>query len=295
MKIKYKALWIEDQFEYVEQYIAGISDRLKDYGFKLEITRLNSLSGEELEALSNKLSNYNPYDMILFDYDLGENNKAGNEIARELRNRIFTDMIFYSGKSSEDLRTVLYDTKVDGVYPVYRPNFLDDAWPIIEDQIKRICDINNMRGVILDEMSKIDLKIRDLYKEKYEALPKDTQEDQVGRIQDALAKRIENIEQQKISMNSDTLPGLIKKPLKVEFNTVRMRLNSILNNDQIFGEKGSLKQKQDLRNQFAHNGAVYDDDEGTVSIHGYDTEYSFDDFTNIRKELIGLLKTIDSI
>ncbi len=90
MKIKYKALWIEDQFEYVEPYIEGIGDRLKTYGFKLEITRLNSLSENELETLSNKLSHYNPYDMILFDYDLGGNNQTGNVIARELRNRILT-------------------------------------------------------------------------------------------------------------------------------------------------------------------------------------------------------------
>ncbi|MCD6366964.1 MAG: hypothetical protein J7L46_05425, partial [Bacteroidales bacterium] len=121
MKINYKVLWVEDQFVEVQFAIDGIGDRLADYGFKFEVDKKTSLSDDEIGELRDKLSRYNPYDMIFFDYDLGNNNKTGNEIANELRNSIFTDMIFYSGKPSIDLRKTLYESRVDGVFTVSRP------------------------------------------------------------------------------------------------------------------------------------------------------------------------------
>jgi len=192
MKINYKVLWVEDHFESVQPAIEGIEDRLEGYGFKFEVDGKTSLSEDDLGKLSDKLSQYNPYDMIIFDYDLGEQTKKGNEIARELRKSIFTDMIFYSGKAPRELRQTLFDSQVEGVFTVSRPDFVEEAWPIIEDQIKRICDINNMRGVILDEMSKIDLRMRELYNKKYEGLLDEEKEGQVNKIREKLEGRQES-------------------------------------------------------------------------------------------------------
>jgi len=267
----------------------------------LKITVLNlkwiktSLSEDELVKLSDKLSQYNPYDMIIFDYDLGEQTKKGNEIAKVLRQSIFTDMIFYSGKAADGLRKILFESQVEGVFTVNRDSFVDEAWPIIEDQIKRICDINNMRGVILDEMSKIDLKMRELYNKKYAGLPDEEKEVQVENIRKKLEERQESIKGQVKEANSETLPGMIMNPIKTDFNIVRMRLKKLCNDEQILGEKGKLKKNQSLRNQFAHNMAIYDEEKGTVSLHGFDKVYNFDDFKDIRNELIDILNQIEKL
>lgn len=293
MKINYKVLWVEDQFELVQSAIDGIEDRLKDYGFKFEVDKKTSLSEDELGTLSDKLSLYNPYDMIVFDYDLGTQTKKGNEIASELRKSIFTDMIFYSGKAPGDLRKILFDSEVEGVFIVKRTDFVDEAWPIIEDQIKRICDINNMRGVILDEMSKIDLKMRKLYNKKFERLLDEEKEEQVNKILEKIESRQESIKKQLKGVNIETLPDMVINPLKIDFNIVRMRLTKLCKDNEILGEEGSLKNKQDLRNKFAHNMATYDEVNGTVSLHGFDKVYNFDDFKDIRNELIDLLSKIE--
>ena len=295
MKINYKVLWVEDHFELVQSAINGIGDRLEDYGFKFEVDSKTSLDENELGELSDKLSQYNPYDMIIFDYDLGEQTKKGNEIARELRKSIFTDMIFYSGKAPNELRKTLFDSQVEGVFTVSRPDFVDEAWPIIEDQIKRICDINNMRGVILDEMSKIDLRMRELYNKKYEGLLDEEKKGQVNKIRKKFEGRQKSIKNQLEEVNSKTLPGMIMNPLKTEFNIVRTRLKKLYEHDDILGEEGSLKKKQDLRNQFAHNMAIYDEEKGTVSLHGFDKVYNFDNFKDIRNELIDLLSQIEKL
>lgn len=295
MKINYKVLWVEDHFESVQPAIDGIEDRLENYGFKFEVDNKTSLSEDDLGKLSDKLSQYNPYDMIIFDYDLGEQTKKGNEIARELRKSIFTDMIFYSGKAPLELRKTLFDSQVEGVFTVSRPDFVDEAWPIIEDQIKRICDINNMRGVILDEMSKIDLRMRELYNKKYADLLDEEKERQVKKIQEKLEDRQKSIKRQSEEVNSEMLPEMIMDPIKTEFNIVRMRLKKLYKDDKILGEEGKLKKNQDLRNEFAHNIAIYDEEKGTVSLNGFDKVYNFGDFKDIRNELIDLLDQIEKL
>lgn len=294
MKIKYKVLWIEDHFASVEPAIDGIGDRLANYGFKFEVNRINSLSSDELDELSNKLAQYNPYDMIIFDYDLGEEQKKGNEIARDLRRSIFTDMIFYSGNAQGKLRQALFNSEVEGVFIVSRTELLDEAWLIIEDQIKRICDINNMRGVILDEMSKVDLKMRELYAKKYEKLSNEKQSEQVNKIQGKLNSRIKNIEKLVKETTTDSMPDMVKSPIKTEFNIIRTRLRKLINDGELFSEQGKLKSYQDLRNKFAHNMAVYDEENGTVSLEGFEETYNFDDFTDIRLELIEILKQLNN-
>ncbi|MCI5150012.1 MAG: hypothetical protein D3916_11600 [Candidatus Electrothrix sp. MAN1_4] len=294
MKINYKVLWIEDHFDSVQFAIDGIEDRLAGYGFKFEVDEISILSHSDLDKLSDKLAQYNPYDMIIFDYDLGVEQEKGNEIARNLRKSIFTDMIFYSGNAPGELRQALFDSEVEGVFTVSRPDFVDEAWPIIEDQIKRICDINNMRGVILDEMSKIDLKLRELYAEKYKKLSEEKQVEQVKNIQKTLNGRIKSIEKQVKETNKDSILGMVKSPIKTEFNIVRTRLGKLVNDDDLFGEKGKLKSNQDLRNRFAHNMAVYDGENGTVSLEGFEESYNFDEFTKIRRELIEIQEQINS-
>jgi len=293
MKINYKVLWIEDHFNQIKPVIENLESKLHKYGFKFDVEKRTTLSDDDLIELGDKLSKYNPYDMIFFDYDLGES-PTGDKIAGKLRRSIFTDMIFYSGKPNVELRKVLFESQIEGVFVVNRTNIIDDAWPIIEDQIKRICDINNMRGVILDEMSKIDLKMRELCKQKYDNLSEPEKEKQVDKILKKLAEKNQTIKTQIDNSNIETLPEMINKPTELEFNIVRTRLKSITKNE-MFAENSELKSKQDLRNKFAHNMAKYDDAKGTVSLSGFDETYGFDEFTKIRRELIDLLQQIENV
>ena len=294
MKINYKVLWIED--EDVKPQIEGLTMKLSKYGFEFSETIKTTLTDDELDKLSDKLSKYNPYDMIFFDYDLGDSLK-GDKIAKKLRKIIYTDMIFYSGKSGAELRKILFKERIDGVYIVSRTDFVEEVWLIIEDQIKRICDINNMRGVLLDEMSKIDLKLRKILKKKYKNLSEEKQKEQVEKIKKKFDERKKDFEKQKKKASKKIFLDQIDKPQKVNFNTIMSLLKSITKNDELlFGKDSQLKKKQELRNRFAHNMAKYDDENGTVSLAGDDKKtYDFKDFTKIRKELIELSKQIENI
>ena len=294
MKIDYKVLWIEDHFKGIKNHIEGLRKKLLKYGFTLIVDKRLSISKDELDDLGSKLLKYNPYDMILFDYDLG-NSQTGDTIANELRKIIFTDMIFYSGKPNLELRKILFDKMIEGVYVVNRTHLNDEVWPIIEDQVKRICDINSMRGVLLDEMSKIDLEIRQLLKTKYDALDKKDQTKQVNKYTKKLKERVVALEKIISHIDEETFSTMVVNPFEIEFNQVRCRLKSITKNE-LFDDSNELKIKQDLRNKFAHNMAIFDDENGTVTLNGFETEkYSFDEFTKMRKDLIELSNLISKI
>jgi hypothetical protein len=60
----------------------------------------------DVDHIADRIARYNKYDMIVFDYDLGKM-ADGSDIAKKLRARVYTDMVFYSGNSAADLRKVL--------------------------------------------------------------------------------------------------------------------------------------------------------------------------------------------
>jgi hypothetical protein len=180
MKLEYKILWIDDLFntsgsDSVEAYVEAVEDLLERHGFLVDIRKERGFSVDDITNLSKKLVLHNPYDFIIFDYDLGKASENGSDIAKQLRQKIYTDMIFYSATPIPKLRKLLYKNTVDGVFVVSKDSFEDNVKPIIEDHIKRMSDINNMRGLLLDEMSQCDAIIRDVLNKKFEKLPDVTQ------------------------------------------------------------------------------------------------------------------------
>lgn len=297
MKISYKVLWIEDNFKDASYLIEGLQDNLHDIGFQLEYDMRETLSIEEIDQLKDQYEKYNPYDMIIFDYDLGHT--TGDQLAKKLRESIYTDIIFYTGKELQKLRKSLFEREVDGVFVISRTNFNDDAWPIIENQVKKICDLNNMRGIILDEMSKIDIDLRELLSKKFEALSNSEQETHVKSLKARIEKRAESQTEIFNLLSIDNFVEITNDPLKIEFNLIRQRLNKILKSQSqqtALKEDGLVYKYQSLRNKFAHNSMFYNESEGSVSLSNYENEeYDFDKFIEIRKDLINISQTIEDL
>jgi hypothetical protein len=140
MKIAYKILWVEDNFNQIEPFINQLETLFGGHGFKLDVIKRTSLTQGEIESLRDQLNVYNPYDMMMFDFDLGAGELKGSKLAKELRANVYTDMIVYSGSPVTDVRRALYDEKVDGVFIVQRTSFVEEVWLIFEDNIRKICD-----------------------------------------------------------------------------------------------------------------------------------------------------------
>ncbi|WP_233963511.1 hypothetical protein [Pectobacterium versatile] len=292
MKAEYKILWFEDQFDEVAGDYERVSQLVTEYGFVPDILHRDSITAAEIEILSSQLSSYNPYDLIIFDFDLGGNSENGLSIASHLRSKIFTDMVFYSGQVPKELRRKLFENEVDGVFIVHRDSFYDDIEPIIEDHIKKMSDINNMRGVVMSETSKMDLSIRDILISLAGKLDAQTNESTLDKLKSRLIKKLKE-RQEKIE-NITNIEEIASDYILTTFDNVRISLKELTGNigSEMLREGSLVHKVQVERNTLAHCKCELTDD-GRMIISGRNPkEYNFEEFTRLRNDLLRAHKDI---
>ncbi|MEM9080127.1 MAG: hypothetical protein AAGC74_05480 [Verrucomicrobiota bacterium] len=288
MKIAYKVLWFEDRPEKVGNDVFRLKRYLESLGFRLDVDFKESISFEEVAELGKRLQDYCSYDLILCDFDMGEG-PAGHEIAGKLRETIRAEMAFYSGKETSELREILYQQGVDAVYPVNRTELYDELRLIIEDHIQKVCDMNNMRGMVIDEICKLERRMRAILVSRSSNLDDENKENilaQIGR------KAVARGESTKERVLAKSCPSQVFGDYRLsEFNLIRIKLREFIDGEDMrgaLGESGLLKKLQDLRNRMAHSEAEYDEERGVMVFNdsrGSD-EFGYEKFAEIRRELI---------
>lgn len=101
------------------------------------------------------------YDLILMDYEL--RGTMGNILIKKLRQfDIYTDVVFYSGNYNKMVKALYnIDEKgmniepVDGIY--FSDRKREELFPklqkVVDKVVRRMQDIVNLRGVVLDNVS----------------------------------------------------------------------------------------------------------------------------------------------
>ena len=76
---------------------------------------------------------------------------------------IYTEIVFYSSSSIDDLRLSIQRKGLDGVYCANRgTGFIDKVKDIIKQTLKKVLDINTMRGIVMASASDFDQKMIDI-------------------------------------------------------------------------------------------------------------------------------------
>lgn len=97
------------------------------------------------------------FDLILVDYELGLEGMNGAKLSAEIRRHFrYTDIIFYSSKDRWELRNLMHEHQIDGVYSCHRDELVSEAVEIIHSMTRRSLDITNMRGIIVAAASDHD-------------------------------------------------------------------------------------------------------------------------------------------
>jgi len=296
MKINYEILWFEDQPDKLEHDLEAIRSYLWESGFSMEVDMRKTLTNSDVDEIVDRISKYNKYDMIIFDYDLG-NSPKGSEIARRLRAEVYTDMIFYSGKEPESLRKILFDTKVDGVFIVDRRDLAEQIEPILEDHIKKACDVNGIRGIVMDETSRFDRLLR----EKCKKVLADANAEELEQVRKDLVRRItKSAASRQKSAEKISCPISALSDFQVsDFNLVRHRLAKLMGEvaevASLLSDQGELKVMQDLRNRLAHLECIYSEDGWMSLSDNADDRFDFERFREIRKTLRDIGLELDKI
>lgn len=260
MKRTYDVLWFEDQPKLIEPSVDDVRDYCNDLGLELNVTFKVGMRREDVDELSEELNRYNRYDLIVFDFHLGNGVLDGVCTAAVLRNNLFTEMVCYSSSSFEELRGELFDKGVNGVFVASRAGLSDYLSKIVGESIRRSMHIDSFRGFYLSEMSEFDSRVRAAIVEKINGMDADSLK--------GVLKKYKDLTRDKINDNLETLEGiddlgsLAQEYRVVEFNTCKRILARLCGKKTEFGKflnGGELQALQDERNLLAHQSAVYCD------------------------------------
>lgn len=155
MNIEYKILWVEDDKSWYNTTLELFEGILSDLGFNLQSKKCENIEEVKSEISANNLREY---DMLLVDYTL-KNSESGDKIIEFIRNikeePILTDVLFYSS-AVEHVRDSMHQLGLEGVYTADRKDIETKFELVLMTTIKKVQDLNNMRGLIMAETSDID-------------------------------------------------------------------------------------------------------------------------------------------
>ncbi|HIP36506.1 MAG TPA: hypothetical protein EYG85_06595 [Crocinitomix sp.] len=155
MTLDYKILWIDDREEFFKNHKSYLEEYLEDLGFEANIKTYGSFA--EFEEKEKEASHQKVYDLFLIDLNL-DHDKTGDELISQIRgNRILTDIIFYS-TSLQAVREKVNQNNIEGVYVTSRnqTDFEEKVTDVIDVTIKKVQDVNNLRGLIMAEVAELD-------------------------------------------------------------------------------------------------------------------------------------------
>lgn len=161
MRLKYKILWVENDSDWVESIEEEIKVLVEQqYGFDFDRT----FSSKQNDAIM-----FNDYDLILMDLNL-ESEPTGDVLIKNIRDReIYTDVIFYSADGLQKIKQKAHDLDLEGVYFASRDKnlFINKVNSVIKTTIHKVQDLNNLRGLVMAEVSELDVLMSDIINKYY--------------------------------------------------------------------------------------------------------------------------------
>lgn len=266
MKLIYNILWVDNEKGIYENHKDDIFEYLEELGFEAKIKFL-----DDYQSFIDANLNLEDYDLFILDYKL-KLGQDGNEIVEIIREDNYTEILFYS-TVPEEARKKIFDDKSNGIYITSRnfDEFEEDILGLINITIKKVQDVNNLRGLIMAEVSELDrIKERIIIKyakknkcgtlEKY--IIKTLKKSYDDNTKDVMKYTDSPIDEiiEKLYVDSDKKARTVKK-VKNSFSEVEYR-NNILRirnkfahveekdnmvDDIEFTEKNCIKIRKDIR------------------------------------------------
>lgn len=194
MNISYEILWIDDQKDSVQDAVDEISDYIDKQGFEPIIQIASPLDGLDEKLADSK------WHLIAMDFTLG-GGKTGTELIQKIRSaKHYTEIVFYSSdpdKLEEDLKSEV----LEGVYRASREgtDLEDKIKSIINLTLRRVMDVNTMRGIVMAEVAEMDHEMEDIIRIHHKNLKTIPQSKFIRsilkRVGDSLASNNKKVEQ----------------------------------------------------------------------------------------------------
>lgn len=151
MNLNYSILWYDDNKEFFEsQDMEPIETEIASWGFQPKIFPVHN--AVELQQHAP----FDQYDMLVVDFDLGEN-KHGDQFIKDVRDQnVFAEIIFYSMKETDDLWQAVSVKRLEGVFVANKKNIGPKLIRVARQSVRKVLDLENMRGIVMAEVGDLD-------------------------------------------------------------------------------------------------------------------------------------------
>lgn len=291
MKLDYYLLWVEDDTSWYDTTSELFKYNIEEAGFHPILERKKSLD-EVIEELT--LNGLKKYDILLIDFNL-RNSQNGDSIIDYLRDQeVYTDIIFYSS-DKHLIIDAIKEHVFEGVYHSDRKELEDKFEKVFKTTIKKIEEINSMRGLIVGETSELDSLIEDCL-QKYLS---------IGflenfNIEKFITEKILNKQHEKVEFltrlyNQNGLDGILSHCDAIrKWELLRGLIKANKKHHQYLEEflstNGPYQNEViDIRNKFAHAKVITDSEgkqmlKAQIGVNHY--EFNEEEFLTIRTNLI---------
>ncbi|MFC4779647.1 hypothetical protein ACFO9Q_22940 [Paenibacillus sp. GCM10023252] len=289
MGLEYRILWFEDDADIVAEKREVLDEFLMDYGFKLNIHHHEN--GRNLEELIK-----DDYDLILTDLNLSEED-TGDKILENLRSHnILTEVLFYSSNATGINDIITRHKWVERVsFLVGAKELLSKIKQLISLTIKKLQEVNTMRGLVMSETSELDVKMTGIILDLIS-----TCGDQDKKKQEIIDKVIINREERLTKYKSIATIEIIEQLCgELEANDRLSAINRLIKHRHLelgtalFSDNKDILQAYkteilDVRNALAHSEVIIVDNKKVIRSHVNKKEVTFDEDTckKIRRDLI---------
>jgi len=192
VRLDFNVLWVDDQPERVASQIKSIALKMAAEGFEFRPRQCTTM--DQVEAAISEHVFTDEIDLILVDWDLG-NNIHGEDAIDRIRQIVqYKDVVFYSGEATVlELRQKAFDKNLEGVYCASRPELIDEVVGVFESLIKKVLDLDHTRGIVMGATSDIDHMINTCLSLAHDKLDEGGKAKFIGEALKRVADQVENI------------------------------------------------------------------------------------------------------
>ncbi len=278
MRLVFSVLWFDDDEEYFDSLsldLESLKEDISSWGFTPVISMVST--PEEFTSYSP----FETYDLIVVDRNL-EGYEDGQEFIANIRsNAIYTEIIFYTAGNTSDLWEAIREKELEGVFVSSRSNIFSKITKVGRQSIRKVLDLENMRGIVMAEVGELDLLLDEIITIGVEALPSEQRQEIFSRFHDNSAKQSQD--------HAKALAAFIENPQTVSMLALCDSDKRWQNFNRLWKTHSKLKGREKVgdytadvlrpRNFLAHGKPERSINGGYLFRYG-EREYEFNDITS---------------
>ena len=209
-------------------------------GFKFNARKCTSLGDLDTVIAENVFTD--EVDLILVDWDLGNNTHGEDAIARIRQTVQYKDVVFYSSLTPvADLRQLVFNNGLEGIYCARKEDLVPEVIGVFESLVKKVLDLDHTRGIVMGATSDIDHLVNTCLSQAHTKLDDEGKAKFIEEALRRIADKVKNVVKQGEKITNDPSVEALFKAHMLFTSDDRLRMLATILEMEVFGAHAGAK------------------------------------------------------